>query len=306
MRPFALLAALLACAAPAASQTTTEVLTARSQMGDGDMARALPELQRLAESGDPLAQAIYGSTFYYGDNGTVDAQQVLLWLQRGADQGYAPAIADLGWYYRYGMEGLEPNPFRARAEFERAAALGYPRAASELAAMLLEGAGGPMDVTRAIGLMRWAADMGDAFAAELLANEYYYGTNLEVNDWEARRLYMIAAAQNFYVSQEMLGRMAMNGEGGPQDLVLAQDALWQAMSNGLNSAGSSMAELLMANPDMATGLLDAAAHCVWAQRFASNMLTAAEELGCLPVLQGLSRQDLKEASRIAQDLVPAP
>lgn len=293
-------------AGPLAAQTSTEVLRARAAMSDGDPAQAVSELRRLAEAGDPLAQTIYGSTFYYGDGGVVDAAQVIEWHERAAAQGYGPGISDLGWYFRYGMEGLEPDLVRARAEFERAAALGYPRAAAELASMLFQGLGGPADEERAVLLIRWAADMGDAFAAEQLANEYLYGGNLDQNDWEARRLYMLAAAQRFYVAQERLGYMAMNGYGGAVDLPLAQDMLWQSMSYGNNSAGSTMAELLASHPDLAAGPLDAAAHCIWAQRFAWTVMTPPGELTCLPILEGLSPVELKEAGRTARELVPAP
>ncbi len=124
------LAGLVLLSAPALAQTSTEVLAARALMSDGDLARSIPELRRLAEAGDPLAQTIYGTTFFYGQEGIVDAQQVLSWLGKAAEQDYAPGISDLAWFHRYGMEGLAPDQETARALYEQAAAMGYPRAAA--------------------------------------------------------------------------------------------------------------------------------------------------------------------------------
>jgi TPR repeat protein len=307
MRAAILSAAILASVAPPLmAQTNSEVLAARSLLADGDTEEAVTQLRVLAEAGDPLAQTIYGTSFFYGYEGVVDAEQVVFWLQKAADQNFAPGISDLAWFHRYGMEGLSPDPALARAGFERAAALGYARAAAELAAMLFEGAGGPADPERAVGLIRWAADMGDAFAAEQLGNSYFYGDGMPQNDWEARRFYGIAATQNFYVAQSQLGYMAMNGVGGSLDLPLAQDMLWEAMSSGLNTAGAHYSDLLAANPDLGASPVEIASYCLWARRFAAIIDTPPGELSCLPTLEGLDRMEMKEAGRLARELFPAP
>ena len=296
----AFVACFLFLAGPLAAQTSMNVLEARQNVAEGRVGEAMAVLRPAAEAGDPLAQSLVGLSYYYGDEGVVDARQAVDWLTRAAQQGYAPAISDVGWLYRYGMEGLAVDNVRARAEFERAALMGNPRAAAELASMLLNGLGGPADVKRGLMLLRWAADSGDAMATELLGNEFYYGTNGPKDDYEARRLFTIAAAQNFYVAQSNLVYMNFIGQGVPVYLALAQDVLGYAIYNGYNVAGSTMSELLAANPDLATDPLEAASYCIWSTDHAAIRDVPRDELGCLPVLQALSRVDLKAAGRMAQ------
>jgi TPR repeat protein len=302
---FLLVAGLLAVAAPVSAQTSSEVLGARAAIGEGRYADALATIRPAAEAGDPLAQSLLGLSYYYGDEGIVDAKLAVEWLTRASDQNYGPGVSDLGWIYRYGMEGLQPDHVRAREQFERAAKLGNARAGAELAGMLLDGLGGPADVDRAILLLRWAADSGDAMATELLGNELYYGNNIPVDEYEARRLFTIAAAQNFYVAQSNLGYMALHGQGGAVDLVLAQDVLGRAVANGYGVAGSNMAELLDAHPELAADPLDAAAYCIWSTDFAQTPAIKRDDLGCLPILQGLSPVQRKQARQTAEYLGPS-
>jgi hypothetical protein len=307
---FLLLAGLLAGglvvgAAQVAAQTGVDVLGARAAIAEGRYADAMAVIRPAAEAGDPLAQSLLGLSYRYGDEGIVDAKLAVEWMSRAVEQGFSPAVSDLGWFYRYGMEGLQPDHMRARAEFERAARLGNARAAAELAGMLLDGLGGAPDVNRAILLLRWAGDSGDAMATELLGLELYYGTNIPIDEWEARRLFTIAAAQDFYVAQANLGYMALYGQGGPVDLVLAQDVLGLAIANGYGVAGSTMSELLDAHPELAADPLDAAAYCIWSTDFAPTPAIRRDDLGCLPVLEGLTPVQRKQARQTAEYLGPS-
>jgi TPR repeat protein len=302
---FLLLALLALPADPVSAQTGVDILAARHAIAEGRIAEAMAVIRPAAEAGDPLAQSLLGLSYHFGDEGVVDAKLTLEWLTRAADQGFPPAVSDLGWLYRYGMDGLAPDHMRARAEFERAATLGHARAAAELAAMLIDGLGGAPDVERAILLLRWAADAGDALANELLGNELYYGSK------PAHRRGRGAAALHRRRGAELL-RLAGQSwlhvalwAGGAVDVVLAQDVLGQAIVNGYGVAGSTMSELLAAYPELADDPLDAAAYCLWSTDFAPTPAIRRDDLGCLPALEGLSPAQLKHARRTAEWLGPS-
>lgn len=59
----------------------------------------LPE----AQGGNPKAQAYMGEIYEKGVNGTPDYQSAAMWYQKAVDQGYTPAMLNLGNLYEQGL-----------------------------------------------------------------------------------------------------------------------------------------------------------------------------------------------------------
>jgi TPR repeat protein len=120
-----------------------------------------------------------------------------------AQPNVARLIFQLGRAYR----STDRDDARARETFEKAAKLGYPRAMTELAIMLLYGQGGATDLVRPRQLLDAAAELGDPRAV-----------------WQLGAMYMNGSAgverQNLKKARELLEKAAKAGE--PQ----AWEELW--------------------------------------------------------------------------------
>ena len=53
---------------------------------------ALAKLQPLAEKGNPKAQYAIGYMYYYGQGVPTNKSEGIEWIQKAADQGFAPAL----------------------------------------------------------------------------------------------------------------------------------------------------------------------------------------------------------------------
>lgn len=310
------LAAAVLLATPLAAQeagltpTDLDVLRARELLIDGDAQAAADALRPAAEAGNPRAQALYGTIWDFGDLGTVDAKEAIRWYEAAAGQGYAPAYTFLGQIHRYGTEGLDPDPQTARDWFERGIAADHYGSFGELADMLMFGEELPHDFDLALLLARRGAYAGDALSATVLGRALRMGLGTEADEEAARRNYLIGAAGDNAISQNDLAYMALNGAGGPVDVPLAQEMLRRAMGQGLDIAGQTMSELLLAHPDLASGPLDAAAHCVWATDpdLATWQWSPADDpwrTECADLLAPLTPEERAEAERLAATLTPA-
>ena len=65
-----------------------------------------------AQDGDAKAQSYLGELYERGINGTPDYKSAAMWYQKSVDQGYTPAMLNLGNLYELGL-GVEKNTTRA-------------------------------------------------------------------------------------------------------------------------------------------------------------------------------------------------
>jgi GAF domain-containing protein len=79
----------------------------KSSTGAVDTA-TLPQLRRLAEAGDPLAQNALGLRYAQGDEVKLDEAEAARWFARAAEQGNVAAQSKLGSLYWAGR-GVEPS-----------------------------------------------------------------------------------------------------------------------------------------------------------------------------------------------------
>lgn len=84
----------------------------------------LPELQRLAEDGDPNAQFVVGTHCLQGSYGQRrDVAQALAWYRRAAEGGSRRAALALARLYESGLAGVAVDPAEAHRWASRAASL---------------------------------------------------------------------------------------------------------------------------------------------------------------------------------------
>lgn len=142
-------------------------------------------------------------------------------------------------------------------------------------------------------------------ASSALGYQYDHGIGVPQDLEEARRLYTISAVQGDYMGQNNLGYFAANGRGGPQDVHLAAENLRASMAQGFDLAAANLAELIVAVPSLDPRPLSGAAHCVWAQEYATQRdASDVWKEYCTPLVASLSESERKEADKLAQGLVP--
>jgi TPR repeat protein len=219
-----------------------DLQSARDAQARGDLQAAAAEFRRLADAGDPVAQANLGYMYYVGEGvnqnyaeavnwyrraavqGERDAQynlavayafgegvkqdlkEAATWYRRAAEQGHMVAQYSLGLSYLYG-EGVALDPKEARKWFRTSADLGYARAQVQLGSMYHTGDGVPQDMTEAVKWYRLAADKGDAIAQYNLGSLYRSGKGVPQDYNQARRWFRMAADQGYAAAQNELASL---------------------------------------------------------------------------------------------------
>ena len=172
-----------------------------------DYATALREFRPLAEQGNAKAQNSLGDMYFATVGVPYDLAEAVKWYRKAAEQGHAEAQNSLGFMYKYGQ-------------------------------------GVPQDYAKAVKWYRKAAEQGQVQAQLTLAN-WSYRCGGEVPDpfcrftspvdavyTEAAKWYRLAAEQGNAVSQRSLGIMYTEGQGVPQDYVMAHKWLNLAAAQG--------------------------------------------------------------------------
>jgi TPR repeat protein len=203
----------------------------------GDAATALEALNFAADRGHPGALWKLGRMYQTGDLVTEDDSKALeLYTRVATDYAdgnphgpEAPFVADafttLGSYYRSGIPGaMEADPRRARRFFAYAASyFGDSDAQYSLAAMFLQGQGGPQDARQAARWFKLAARKGHVGAQAEFGHMLYEGIGLERRPLEGLTWLTIARLaspgdpviqayheQAFSTADEELRRQAMS------------------------------------------------------------------------------------------------
>ncbi|WP_299616877.1 protein kinase [Pelagibius sp.] len=165
----------------AAEQTAAEAAAARAQAVAGQRDAAAPQpppaplgqqqaalpgeseldrLRRIAEAGDPVAQASLGLRYYRGQGVRRDLEEAFRWTELAAQQGEARAQSNLGFYYMNG-EGVGRDPAQAARWWQAAASQGLPQAQYNLGLLYETGRGVAADPREAAKWYRLAVAQGD-------------------------------------------------------------------------------------------------------------------------------------------------
>jgi uncharacterized protein len=158
--------------------------------------------------------------------------------RKAADKGSTSAMVELGVLLATGS-GVPKDEAQARKLFERAAAGGNPRGATNLAA-LDESGGAPPDPAKARALLAKAAETNSADAQYQLGMMTAEGIGGPQDDVAARALFEKAAAQGHPGALERMGAFAHSGRGGPQDASAAKAYYEKAAALGNEEAKAAL------------------------------------------------------------------
>jgi TPR repeat protein len=164
-------------------------------------------------------------------------EAISVW-RKAADKGSTSAMVELGVLLATGS-GVAKDEAQARKLFERAAAAGNPRGATNLAA-LSEGGGAPSDPAQARALLAKAAETNSAEAQYQLGLMTADGIGGPKDDVAARALFEKAAAQGHPGALERMGAFVQSGRGGPQDSSAAKAYYEKAAALGNEEAKAAL------------------------------------------------------------------
>jgi TPR repeat protein len=181
--------------------------------------RALYQLGRAYAANQQLAEAIGA-------------------YRKAADKGSTAAMVELGVLLATGS-GVAKDEAQARKLFERAAAAGNPRGASNLAALSDRG-GAPSDPGQTRALLARAVETNSAEAQYQLGLMMADGIGGPKDDVAARALFEKAAAQGHAGALERMGAFAQSGRGGPQDASAAKAYYEKAAALGNEDAKAAL------------------------------------------------------------------
>ncbi|NDR59029.1 caspase family protein [Aliiruegeria sabulilitoris] len=107
--------------------------------GDFRPADAVSWYSRAAEAGDPQAQFELARIYEEGVLVLPDPARAKALYMASADQEYADALNDVGFFYFHGMLGFDPDVSKALEYFERAANQRHPKAQHNFAVLIDRG-----------------------------------------------------------------------------------------------------------------------------------------------------------------------
>jgi TPR repeat protein len=161
--------------------------------------------------------------------------------RKAADKGNSSAMVELGVLMGTGA-GINKDPAEARKMFERAAAAGNPRGATNLAA-ISNGTSAPADPVQARAMLTRAAEENSAEAEFQLGVMLSEGTGGQKDDAAARTLFEKAAAQNHPQALVWAGAFAELGRGGPSDSRAAKSYYERAAALGNEEGKAALKRL---------------------------------------------------------------
>jgi uncharacterized RDD family membrane protein YckC len=147
-----------------------------------DAARDIHVWRKSAETGAPDAQYLLGLCYWWGSGVPYDEMEMVRWLRKAAEQGYAPAQSELGTlYYNAPRDlvfvgytransgcGISQDCVEAVRWWRKAANHGYAPSQYSLGTCFYKGHGVPQDHEEGLRWIRKAAEQGAPNAASFL------------------------------------------------------------------------------------------------------------------------------------------
>ena len=157
-------------------------VTCRPNLSVGDcIARAIDHAAKLAGAGNALALHELASTTLPQVRGVYREESRLRWLREAATRGLPVAQEKLGFAYKDGSRGLEPDPEEAHKWFRKAASRHSPPSQHQVSLAYYGGRGVARDPRLAFDRARDAAESGYNPARYNLSGFYLFGVGVEAN-----------------------------------------------------------------------------------------------------------------------------
>jgi TPR repeat protein len=158
--------------------------------------------------------------------------EAMAWLRKAADQGYAAAQADLGYFYRLDPDAAGYLKAKAYAESFRlvrlAAEQGNIIAIGDLGNLYMHGTGAERDYGEALKWLRRAVEQNERYAQSHLGEMYKHGWGVRHDDVEAVKWFRRSTDQGYRGGQYNLALMLLEGRGIARDLTAAEELLSRA------------------------------------------------------------------------------
>jgi TPR repeat protein/serine/threonine protein kinase len=211
--------------------------------------------KEAAQRGSFAGQFLYGWCCQLGAGTTQDIQEAIRMYRLAADQGFAPAMNNLGDLYYHGTH-VARDDVEAIRWYRMGVQRGNASAANTLGVMYQNGRGVPKNDQEAVQLYRQSAEKGHVLGRYNLAVMYRDGTGIGQNHTEAAKWFRLSAEQGDMDAQANMGWLYREGLGVPQDhresvrwyrmsadqgLAYALDSLGWMYQNGLG-VGQDFAE----------------------------------------------------------------
>jgi len=132
----------------------------------------------------------------------------------------------------------------ARAQYEKADALGYGLATNNLASLYIEGLGMPKNLSLGISLYEKAANAGTPIAMNNLGMIYLNGSGVPKDLHTARRWFQKAAEAGHVVAMFNFAWIMWEGKGGPKDLFEARRWYQKAAELGEAAAMTNLGAMI--------------------------------------------------------------
>jgi uncharacterized protein len=214
----------------------------------------LPELQKLAQDGDPAAQNEMGIRYRLGNDVDKDPSKAVGWFLKAAKQGFAKAYFNLGAAY-YNGDGVKVNDDDACVWFNLAADAGDQRGEEAMARTKQEftqtqitrcelltgtayqtGERVKQDYGKAMDWYMKAANAKDGLACERVAYMYDRGLGVAANKDESLRWLKRSADLGYLPAVYEMGYMYDKGQGVPEDIGKAKKMYELAAAGGQTEA----------------------------------------------------------------------
>jgi hypothetical protein len=219
------------------------VVEALKAIFSGDYVLAAEELRADAERGNAQAQVLLGRVQRDTRNPSRDFSEAFKWFQRAAEAGSAEGRYWMGVMAQRG-EGTTKDIDQAVAWWRQAAEAGYARAMGVLASVYASGSDVEKDMAEAVRWARAGAAKHDMVSQSILGRAYMRGEGgLEGDLGQFLRWTQLAARQGERNAQFALGRLYLEGVGVPQDYVRAHLWLNLAASRGLSQSAKQRDEV---------------------------------------------------------------
>lgn len=197
--------------------------------------------QEAADLGDAFSQGQMGWFLRFGKEGVAkDVPQAVNWFEKAAENGNRWSAERLGWIYRNGEEPVAQDKAKALTWFKRAADMGSHEAMRLLGSMLLSGEGVPADAKQALAWLHKAADDGDEASMKRLAKIYEEGAQGVGSDpAQAVKWLKRAAGKGDTSAMQAVGRRYFSGDGVEKDA--ARGVSWYKKAADKGDEGAMMA-----------------------------------------------------------------
>ena len=233
---------------PKARLAYAEALRLCDRMNIPDPERSATIMRELADTGDPLAQALMGQRLRDGIGVQANPTEAVRLFKLSADAGNPLGQLLLGGAHRDGIGGLAPSADEAAGLFNAAAGMGQVDAQLWLADAHASGNGAERDLGESARLYLQACASLDKYSCETLSDQLYDGKGRTKNPVALRALSLKLCDDDaglFAAHCHQAGLMMEDGEGGPRDLPGARASYGKGCQQEDTGTCTNLARLLM-------------------------------------------------------------